>query len=1105
MIPPDKTNEELKHELQILQKEFDSLKILYKEALSSRHISERNLNKTAELVKDNNSRFELASAAIGMAWWNMDVPSGNVVFSKRKAEMLGYLPERFHHYKDFTDILHPEDYDVTIKAMRDHIAGLTPTYDNIYRILTASGDYKWFHDVGTVVKKDSHGLPLKIIGFVIDIDTRVKAELEIKLKNEQLQKGEAKYRGLVENIVEVIYEIDGLGFITYISPSVGKLSGNTPDEIIGKNISSLILEKDDFLETGIEKLRKENELHSESRIYNKAGEERWIQYSIKAVFENGVFTGGSGILIDISEKKRAELAMQKSEEKYRFIAENISDVIWVQNFTNNKLTYISPSVFKLRGFTPEEVLQQEMDEIITPDSVEKVKRLIPVTLNKFLADPEGQKDYVEELQQICKDGSLVWTESINKYQFNADGDIELHGVLRNIEKRKQAELQLKKYAEELKLSEEKFFKIFNLSPVLMAIINPDTKLIIDVNRRMFETLGFSKEEMIGKQADELGVFYDDFQRQKIRKMSPRGENTRDLQVTVKSKSGKIIHILLSVNKIKINDIDYVLSTGVDIDQIKKNEHEIKHLHVQQKLLADISQLLIRPVELKAVLHEVLQIVGIHTGVSRVYIFEDIKNGDATSNTYEWCKEGITPQIDLLQEIPYKKIPSWKKIFSREGLILSENINDLPNDLLKFLEPQDIKSILVYPLNVENSFFGFIGYDECEKNKTWSRDEVELLRTVSNIISNSFERKLVIEKLGYSELRLKLAIESANEGLWDWNIEKGDLFFSDFWYKMRGYITLEERPKVSGWHEIVYDEDRPGMMEALNKHLSGETEYYEAIYRVNTKDGSLKWFLDHGMIVERDTDGEPVRIMGMNIDITRQKENEILLQESIETQQKLFSIIAHDLRGPLGNFMQVLELLTNGRVSDEKLKNRFLDELKKASGTAFSLLENLLNWSRSNTNTINIEPWHHNISKLLNENVEQVLYLANQKSINILVQADDHLTVFCDRDSVNIVIRNLLSNAIKFTNDHGTVKLTVKDTGSNVEIEVADTGVGIGKDILSKLFKYGSFHSTYGTKRESGSGIGLLLCKDFIERNGGTIHAESELGEGSRFIFSLPKN
>jgi PAS domain S-box-containing protein len=164
---------------------------------------------------------------------------------------------------------------------------------------------------------------------------------------------------------------------------------------------------------------------------------------------------------------------------------------------------------------------------------------------------------------------------------------------------------------------------------------------------------------------------------------------------------------------------------------------------QQVMLSEIALELNSLDNFEQRIQSVLQKIGWHTGVSRVYIFEDDAEGLSTSNTFEWCNTGITPQKEELQNLSYEEVlPSWKVLLKQEGCISSENIENLLPDLTALLDPQDIKSILVYPLYVQGAFFGFLGFDECLHWKKWSQSETELLRTISGMIANAYERKLL---------------------------------------------------------------------------------------------------------------------------------------------------------------------------------------------------------------------------------------------------------------------------------------------------------------------------------------------------------------------------
>ncbi len=230
----------------------------------------------------------------------------------------------------------------------------------------------------------------------------------------------------------------------------------------------------------------------------------------------------------------------------------------------------------------------------------------------------------------------------------------------------------------------------------------------------------------------------------------------------------------------------------------------------------------------------------------------------------------------------------------------------------------------------------------------------------------------------------------------------------------------------------------------------------------------------------------------------------LLKEMNISKDKLFSIIGHDLRGPLLSLTGFLKLLSHhsDNLSKEELK-RFLADLDRSLKNLFNLLENLLQWSLSQTGTIDFQPEVFNITHSLKENIELLQDQASDKNISIVNECHSSLMVNAHPNSIHTVIRNLISNAVKFTQEGGTITLLAEAVGSHVRVSVTNTGYGISQEIIQKLFKIGIKHSTLGTAQEKGSGLGLVLCKDFVEKNGGTIDVESTEGKGSTFYFTVP--
>lgn len=651
------------------------------------------------------------------------------------------------------------------------------------------------------------------------------------------------------------------------------------------------------------------------------------------------------------------------------------------------------------------------------------------------------------------------------------------------------------------LPRERFFEAFDLSNSMMSISTIEKGKYIDVNQRFLEELDYEKEEVVGFSSREVGIIGFEYNRAEFIKKLKRGA-LDNYQVSLTKKDKSQITCICKSAIIKLSGIEYLFFSATNITNQIETLRRSEYLFNQQKVLSDVTQLLGSGYNLSASLNSILKILGEHTGVSRVYIFENDSSNQITSNTYEWCNEFITPQIELLQNTPYEIIPSWKELLLNNGFIFSENISELPQDIRDVLEPQEIKSILIYPITVEGNFYGFIGFDECKRNKIWEKEELALLKTVSNVLSNSFERREYLERLKSSEIRLKMAIESANEALWDWNFQSGELYLNENWYKMSGYTSEELSGLSNLWYRFIDKEDLPNVIDNWNRHISGETEFYEQINRIVTKEGSKKWVITKGMVVKRDKDGNPLRAVGIQADITEQKEREEELRKLVATRDMYFSIIAHDLRGPIGSFAGLTEMMNTSSL-DKESEKEIISELAKLSKSTFELLENLLIWARSQRGDVALNLTQINLSTLVDIVLSPLKTLAQQKNILLINEVKDGTTVFADSEALSLIIRNIVSNSIKFTKSGGRVLVSSKKRDSLMEISIIDNGIGMPKEVADRLFTSDGYQTRRGTDNEKGSGLGLMMSSEFVKRMGGEIKVESIENIGTRVCFTVP--
>lgn len=246
------------------------------------------------------------------------------------------------------------------------------------------------------------------------------------------------------------------------------------------------------------------------------------------------------------------------------------------------------------------------------------------------------------------------------------------------------------------------------------------------------------------------------------------------------------------------------------------------------------------------------------------------------------------------------------------------------------------------------------------------------------------------------------------------------------------------------------------------------------------------------------------------DITNRKENEekiksnnLQLKELNATKDKFFSIIAHDLKNPLGNFKMVSNLLSDSyNDMSEKEKTDFLAMMKESSNNIYDLLNNLLEWSRSQRGILPFNPINIELKDVVTECLMVLSTLSNTKQIKVSNNVPENIKVNADLNLLTVVIRNLVSNAIKFTNNGGEISIDAEQKNGKVCFTVTDNGIGMTRETIDKLFRIDVTVATAGTNDEKGTGLGLILCKEFIEKHGGKIWAESELGKGSKFKFDL---
>ncbi len=323
----------------------------------------------------------------------------------------------------------------------------------------------------------------------------------------------------------------------------------------------------------------------------------------------------------------------------------------------------------------------------------------------------------------------------------------------------------------------------------------------------------------------------------------------------------------------------------------------------------------------------------------------------------------------------------------------------------------------------------------------------------------------------------------------------------------------------GIHKILYPEvdsyigkhfDSVGFPELIVQKLTNafselldKDSFEEFDYSVE-KENIIFWF-NAKISPRRNAKGTLLGVTIVSRDITERKQSEEQLKKLNATKDTFFSILAHDLKNPFSSLHSMSEILVaNYHDLEDEDKIMALKKMHKSSEQIFSLLENLLTWSNSQRGHIQYTPEIFNLSMLIKINMNLNKLPADKKGVALTTNFADDLQAFGDREMTNTVIRNLINNAIKFSNKGGTVEMKILDKRELFEIVVSDRGVGISAGNVKKLFQIEEKHKSVGTAGESGTGLGLVLCKEFVDKNGGEIWCKTKEGSGTEFHFTIPR-
>ena len=333
--------------------------------------------------------------------------------------------------------------------------------------------------------------------------------------------------------------------------------------------------------------------------------------------------------------------------------------------------------------------------------------------------------------------------------------------------------------------------------------------------------------------------------------------------------------------------------------------------------------------------------------------------------------------------------------------------------------------------------------------------------------------------------------------------KGEILdCNDAGYNMFGY----DKGELIGQNIAILDAEEKKVNTLVSSNTITGNQYVEKIFR--KKDGTS---FTTEVCTKSTTIGNKKRIVTYIHDLSEQKkiqeallESHQKLEELNKTKDKFFSIIAHDLKNPLHTILGFAHILRENldNFNRDEFKG-FIDYIITTSNSSSLLLENLLQWALTQTGSIKAKKVRINLFDLVEKNIKFLNEIALKKQINLINECPGNMYIKADKDMLEFIIRNLVSNAIKFTHPDGYVWIGSEQTDHTINVTIKDTGVGMGRNMRESLFEIESMKKSNGTHKETGTGLGLVLCKEFISMNKGNINVKSKVGKGSTFVLEFP--
>ena len=949
---------------------------------------------------------------------------------------------------------------------------------------------------------------------------------------------------IINNTNSLIIAADKTGKLLYCNDSIEKILGYTPKEVLGMEFWKLTQDKE-FKEIDYNKIFKPNSVYTRV-LKTKKGDYKTIQWSDFKYTNNLFVSNGQDITHLIS-----------LEKKYSSLVQSARDIIYE---IDNKgyITYANNFTIEHLGYTFEEILGNHFTFLVKEDYIPTVmefyKEINPDSIDFDLLEfpilkKNGEEIWVSQKVSIKRDeknkvtgfSSIVRDITQTKKIENEEHEkIERATYLNSISNRlstlnfltfesletliqhitKEAAIGLKINRVSLWENKKEYIKLFN-----GYVQNEDKNysgLILNKEHYPNYMQSIEKEPIIIATDALNSDIFNELKENYFKKYNVKSI----IDVPIHS-SGKLLGVCCyeatDIQKEWTNeDINFAKTVTeiitLAIETIKRKEAEDQIIYKNKILtaIAKITSNLISKKDPNQIFDKSLSLIARTVKANRFYFFENNISTNLISQKFEWTsnKDLIELNNPELQDIPHDAYPEFmdrllnKKVYKN---IVAE-ISEL--NLREILEKQDIKSILIIPLFYQDIFLGFIGFDDCEKQRVWGDEEINILKTLANNISTTLIRLKNEKAMEESEEKFKLLANNIPAAVYlvKFDEARSKVYLNDEIEKLTGYPKSDFFENKIKLFDLYHPEDKQKALIEISNAVKNKKPFIITC-RLIKKDNTIVWVEEHGEAIL--IDGNIEYIEGVLLDITERKQAEkvILEKELAETSNRakteFLANMSHEIRTPLNGIIGFSKLLLNTNI--DEVQKQYLATVNQSAETLLSVVNDILDISKIEAGKLTLENAKTNLNFIVNDSIDMMKFAAHQKNLELIVNIDKTVdcAIWTDEIRLKQILQNLISNAIKFTlNGEIEIKVSsdkISDTSSKYSFSVRDTGIGIKKESQELILEAFSQEDTSTTRNFGGTGLGLSITNSLLKMMKSKLYVESELNKGSTFSFDVVLN